>query len=91
MRPYSDFVICSLPYKMIHLVWMPTQKLVFLLLLHGFLKHSNYFLKTLLSGLCHKSYRSFENRDALWYCIGDRTKKSFLGIIKINIKINFLR
>ena len=28
----------------------------------------------------------FENRDQLWYCIGDRTKKSLLG----NIKFNFL-
>ena len=35
----------------------------------------------------NRSYQSFENRDALWYCIGDRTKKSLLG----NIKINFLR
>ena len=37
--------------------------------------------------LGNRSYRSFENRDALWYCIGDKTKKTLLG----NIKIHFLR
>ena len=32
--------------------------------------------------LHNRSYRSFENRDALWYCIGDRTKKKSLGKYK---------
>ena len=44
-------------------------------------------VQAITSRYLNRSYWSFENRDALWYCFGDTTKKSLLG----NIKIDFLR